>query len=539
MTMTSELLWAFTATATIVILSAIIMRRLCSSKSQEATKKPDSLPQPTILSISLASALPNSVILPQHDATFNKSKDSYWAKQETEVIPGCIVRPQNVQELCQTVTLLNNEYERQEKQSQQDSGGLFAIRGGGHSAVHGAASISGGVIIDLSLFCEIIPSKDGSSVIIGAGARWRDVSKILDEKGLAVVGGRNSDVGVGGLTLGGGLSWFSSRFGLVCSNIISYEIVLASGTVVNASAKSNSDLWRALKGGANNFGVVTSFTARSFPATKIWSGFLYMPSFQAQKVLTAFHEFVGSNSGITYDDSAAGPLACFTYIGDLGLQAISVNLVYTKLPESERKWPACWKLSPFASLWRLWSTCKVRSLTDATEELSGLNPPGRRQDLAATTVKNDTATLAAAHAAYRDAISLICRVKGISWTLVLQPMLPEWARKGDPNPLGLDEGSDDPLVIVSFTVNWLESKDDEFVKATVRQVIERIEAFAVAHKTGHRYRYLNYCAHWQRPFEGYGVENWRFLREVSKKYDPDGLFQKGCVGGFKLDVVDD
>jgi hypothetical protein len=53
-------------------------------------------------------------------------------------------------------------------------------------------------VIDLGLFCEVTPSEDGSSVAIGAGAKWRDVSKVLDEKGLAVVGGRNSAVGVGG-----------------------------------------------------------------------------------------------------------------------------------------------------------------------------------------------------------------------------------------------------------------------------------------------------------------------------------------------------
>lgn len=65
-------------------------------------------------------------------------------------------------------------------------------------------------MIDLGLFCEVIPSEDGSSVAIGAGAKWMDVSKVLDEKGLAVIGGRNSAVGVGGLTLGGKLLLFTS-----------------------------------------------------------------------------------------------------------------------------------------------------------------------------------------------------------------------------------------------------------------------------------------------------------------------------------------
>ncbi|KAI9829300.1 MAG: hypothetical protein M1826_005764 [Phylliscum demangeonii] len=540
----SQLLSVSVATALLIILCTFIVRRLPVAKKPDNPDLISIAPAPTKLSKSLASALPDSVIFPHHPA-FKQLTNFYWAQQEREVIPACVVRPCDVQQLCTAVTLIKREYDEGGKPTGEESAqGLFAIRSGGHSPIPGAASVKGGVVIDLSLFCEVTPSQDGSSVVIGTGATWMDVSKVLDEKGLAVAGGRNSAVGVGGLTLGGGLSFFSSRFGMVCSNIISYEIVLASGSVTTASASTNSDLWRALKGGSNNFGIVTRFTAVSFPSTKIWSGFLYMPASHATKVLAAFYEFVNradSDDPCTaYDKYAAGPLACFTYLHILGVQAISVNLVYTKLPENEKKWPICWKTSSFGSLWRFWSTCKVRTLTSATDEMVDLNPPGKRQVLATTTIKNDPATLAAAHAAYRDAITSIRRVnvKGLSWTLVLQPLLPSWLRKGDPNPLGLQDGNQEPLVLVNFTVNWVEGQDDEFVKTTTRCAIEQIDAVAAANNTGHPYRYLNYCAEWQRPFAGYGVENWRFLKEVSGSYDPEGLFQKGCVGGFKLDVAD-
>ena len=269
-----------------------------------------------------------------------------------------------------------------------------------------------------------------------------------------------------------------------------------------------------------------------------------MPAFQAAKVLAAFHEFVSradtSDTRTIYDNYAAGPLACFSYIPKLGVQAISVNLVYTKLPEKKKKWPICWRTSSFSSLWRLWSTCKVRSLTSATDEMNALNPPGRRQVFATTTIKNDAATISAAHTAYCDAIASIRRtsVKGLLWTVVLQPLLSDWIRKGDANPLGLDDCTHESLVIVSFTVNWDDRRDDDFVKTITRRTVEQIDAFATANKTSHPYRYLNYCAEWQRPFVGYGEENWRFLQGVSTRYDPEGLFQKGCVGGFKLDLVD-
>ena len=264
-----------------------------------------------------------------------------------------------------------------------------------------------------------------------------------------------------------------------------------------------------------------------------------MSAFQAVKVLAAFHESISrADTSDQYDDHAAGPLACFSYIPKLGLQAIAVNLVYTRLPENARKWPTCWKISSFSSLWRLWSTCKVRSLTDATDEMNALNPPGRRQVFATTTIENDAATISAAHAAYSDAIASIrrVRVKGLLWTIVLQPLLSDWIRKGDANPLGLDDCTHKSLVIVSFTVNWDERRDDDFVKTLTRRTVEQIDAFAMAHRTSHPYRYLNYCAEWQRPFEGYGEKNLRFLQDVSRRYDPEGLFQKGCAGGFKLDL---
>lgn len=144
----------------------------------------------------LASALPNDIILPQQADAFKQSRNSYWAQQANDVIPSCIVRPRNAQQLSTALTILKQEYDKTPK-------ALFAVRSGGHNQVSGASSIEGGVLIDLSLFPEVMLSQDKSSVIIGAGAKWKDVSERLEEKGVAVVGGRNSQVGIGGLALGG------------------------------------------------------------------------------------------------------------------------------------------------------------------------------------------------------------------------------------------------------------------------------------------------------------------------------------------------
>lgn len=161
-------------------------------------------PNMAALCRNLAAALPECVIFPSDGKAFKTSMNSYWAEQEREVTPACVVRPRNIQQLSDAVKILKAEYDgRHTGAGEGQPSGLFAVRSGGHSPIPGAASIKGGVMIDLRHFCEVTPSEDALSVVIGTGARWMDVSMALEKKGIAVVGGRNSAVGVGGLVLGG------------------------------------------------------------------------------------------------------------------------------------------------------------------------------------------------------------------------------------------------------------------------------------------------------------------------------------------------
>ncbi|KAH8878760.1 FAD-binding domain-containing protein [Thozetella sp. PMI_491] len=503
------------AGATLIVLVTALLR-VATKKSGKGQPNSDVPQEPSTIARSLAAALPGRVLLPG-DATFLEAAQRHWAQQASQVIPGCVVRPHNASEVGIAIKLLSAE------------GAAFAVRSGGHSWVTGASSIRGETLIDLSLMCDVTLSEDKSSVVIGSGARWGAVSRVLDSQGVAVVGGRNSDVGVGGFLLGGGISFLSPRYGLACSNIISYEVVLGSGEVATASASSRPDLWQALKGGANNFGIVTRFTARCFPQGSVWGGYLHLPAFQSAEVLAAFRESLQSA-----DEDVAGPMACFSYIHGLRAEIISVGLMCTKAPA--RGWPAHWKTSRLASLWRYWSTCKTRTLSDATDELEGLNPSGKRQQQTTATVRNDAATLAAAHAIYKDAAAALRRagVKGLVWTLVVQPLAPAWLRKGDPNPMGLDGHGSEPLVLVLYLAVWEDAKDDAVARAQVHQSTERLEEVAAANGTLCPYKYLNYCGDGQEPLRGYGEAGLHYLREASRKYDPNGMFQRQCVGGFKL-----
>ncbi|KAI4098961.1 MAG: hypothetical protein L6R37_006209 [Teloschistes peruensis] len=287
----------------------------------------------------------------------------------------------------------------------------------------------------------------------------------------------------------GGLSFFSPRVGFVCNNILSYEIVLANGTLATASETVNQGLWRALKGGSNNFGIVTKFVARSFPSTNIWGGFLYMTSSKVSQLIDAFHQFTESKPGV-YDEYAAGPLVCFSYVQKIGIRALSTHLVYTK-PE--------------------------------------------KQKFVTTTVKNDHATLVEIYALFERSVEALRRVNGMIWTLVLQPLPPASAMKGQLDSQGLNTRTE-PLVVVLFTAVWKNKADDFLVEQTTRSIINSIDLYAASRGAADPYRYLNNCASWQKPFDGYGAENKRFLQQMSKTYDPDGLFQKAFVGGFKLDM---
>jgi FAD/FMN-containing dehydrogenase len=98
------------------------------------------------------------------------------------------------------------------------------VKSGGHGMFAGASNIDQGVTIDLLNLNQLVVSDDRSEVSIGAGNRWYDVCSKLDPMGISVVGGRVADIGVGGLTLGRGISFFPGRYGWACDNVNNYEV---------------------------------------------------------------------------------------------------------------------------------------------------------------------------------------------------------------------------------------------------------------------------------------------------------------------------
>ncbi|KAI5366530.1 Putative FAD-binding domain, PCMH-type, FAD-binding, type PCMH, subdomain 2 [Septoria linicola] len=176
-----------------------------------------------------------------------------WDAKQQEVRPACRDEPNNATEVSTILKIVTNNWCR------------FAVKGGGHSRNADDANSVGGVTIDLGRINSVEVAADLQSARVGEGADSALIYQQLEPQNLSFVGGRVGSVGIGGFALGGGTSPFSNRYGWSLDNIFEHEIVLANGTITTASESSNPDLYWALRGGANNFGIVTTFTIKVFP----------------------------------------------------------------------------------------------------------------------------------------------------------------------------------------------------------------------------------------------------------------------------------
>lgn len=140
------------------------------------------------------------------------------------------------------------------------------VRSGGHSAW---GSVPGGLTLDLSALSDV--AVDGTRVSIGGGAHWGAVAATLEQQGLGISSGDTRSVGVGGLTLGGGIGLMVRAWGLACDQLVGVQLVTAKGDLVEATDATHPDLMWALRGGGGNFGVVTRFDFEAHPLRAVFA----------------------------------------------------------------------------------------------------------------------------------------------------------------------------------------------------------------------------------------------------------------------------
>jgi FAD/FMN-containing dehydrogenase len=170
---------------------------------------------------------------------------------------------------------------------------LLAVRGGGHN-VTGAGTCDRGLVIDLSPMKAVQVDSERRTARVEPGATWKEFDQETQQYGLATTGGLISSTGVAGFTLGGGIGWLVRKHGLACDNLISAEVVIASGQLVHANAGEHPDLYWGLRGGGGNFGVVTAFEFALHPVSTVVGGVVAHPLPRAREVLHFYRRFIAT-----------------------------------------------------------------------------------------------------------------------------------------------------------------------------------------------------------------------------------------------------
>jgi FAD/FMN-containing dehydrogenase len=168
----------------------------------------------------------------------------------------------------------------------------LSVKGGGHH-VSGTAVPDDGLLLDLGEMNAVDVDPNGQVARVQAGATWGDVDHETQAFGLAVPGGQDPNIGVAGLTLGGGVGWLSRKYGLTCDNLRAVELVTAGGELVRASEDEHPDLFWGLRGGGGRFGVVTTFEYQLHEVgPEILAGSLAYPLSDAGQVARHYREFM-------------------------------------------------------------------------------------------------------------------------------------------------------------------------------------------------------------------------------------------------------
>lgn len=225
----------------------------------------------------LKAQLSGNVITPSDEA-YEQTRSIYMHDGH----PAVIIQPKNAQDIATAVKFA------------KDNSLTLSVRSGGHSNPGFGTNVDG-LVIDLSLLKSIeIVDEEQHIVRIGAGCLWGEVAEELGKHQLAISSGDTKSVGVGGLTLGGGIGWLVREHGLALDNLVAAEIVTANGEILHLSETDNPDLFWAIRGGGGNFGVVTWFEFKAHALNGVVAGKIMYTLENVLQLLKGWRDYMRS-----------------------------------------------------------------------------------------------------------------------------------------------------------------------------------------------------------------------------------------------------
>ncbi|KAH9019650.1 FAD-binding domain-containing protein [Lactarius hengduanensis] len=394
----------------------------------------------------------------------------------------------------------------------------FAVRGGGHAFNPGFSS-SSGVQISMTRFSNIELNNSTGTVDAGSGVTWDQVYAALDSTGVNIVGGRIPTVGISGLTLGGGYAFMSNQYGLTTDNMERYELVLPNGTITNVT-ESNKDLWFALRGGGNNFGIVTKFTYKTVPQGQVWGGTLNYNVDQLDLVKDAVVKFQQKND----TKAALNVPVIYTPAG-----AISAAVLFYNAPT-----PAPGIFDDFLAIPTNQSDVKTRSFADMFNSLAFINPPntarGRVNGVSVTQYSPSVFDAFVNQTLFWGG-KIGALDPNVTVAVTLEPFLKDVFSHGSASAYPPDRSH--ALFPTAVTFAYTNASLDDTVSRALRSYSDVVTAVAVAdgQNVSHAAVYPNYAL-FDTPLEEiYGV-NLPRLHAIRKAVDLKDVM--GLAGGFKL-----
>lgn len=210
--------------------------------------------------------LPNSLkksAITADDADYDTARTVYYSGIDRR--PAAIVRPADAGDVARAVVWA------------RETGLELAVRSGGHSvAGHGVSD--GGLVIDLANMQRLDINTEERTAWAETGLTTGAYTAAAGTHGLATGFGDTGSVGIGGLTLGGGVGFLHRKYGLTIDSLLAAEVVTADGRLLRTDAETHPDLFWALRGGGGNFGVATRFLFRLHEADEVVGGMMVLPA---------------------------------------------------------------------------------------------------------------------------------------------------------------------------------------------------------------------------------------------------------------------
>jgi FAD/FMN-containing dehydrogenase len=206
--------------------------------------------------------LTGSVVAPR-DPGYDEGRTVFYGGIDRR--PTAIVRAADAFDVSRVVTLA------------RETGLELAIRSGGHS-IPGHSTTEGGIVLDLGDLNGLEIDVESRTAWAGAGLTTGRYTDAAAEQGLATPFGDTGSVGIGGITLGGGIGFLVRKHGLTIDDLLAAEVVTADGQLIHVDADSHPDLFWAIRGGGGNFGVATRFRFRLHELDGMVGGMLILPA---------------------------------------------------------------------------------------------------------------------------------------------------------------------------------------------------------------------------------------------------------------------